>query len=76
MKIDEIHGGKNKYKFGIVMVVVISAAFLGLLTWGVVKKKPITGLSGVTMVNRPAPDFTLKTFDGPTISMRALKEIM
>jgi cytochrome c biogenesis protein CcmG/thiol:disulfide interchange protein DsbE len=28
-----------------------------------------TGLSGVTMVNRPAPDFSLTTFEGTTISM-------
>ena len=43
--------------------------FLGLLIWGMLNKEPITGLSGVTMVNRPAPDFSLTTFEGTTISM-------
>jgi len=73
MKIDEINERKNKHKFGVVIALVVSAAFLGLLAWGMIKKEPITGLSGVTMVNRPAPDFALKTFDGPTISLRALR---
>ena len=43
--------------------------FLGLLIWGMLNKEPITGLSGVTMVNRPAPDFSLTTFEGTTISL-------
>ena len=68
-----MNGNKKNRKFGIIIALVVSAAFLGLLAWGVVKKKPITGLSGVTMVNRPAPDFTLKTFEGTTISLRALR---
>ncbi len=73
MKIDEINEKKNKHKFGVVIALVVSAAFLGLLAWGVLNKKPITGLSGVTMVNRPAPDFTLETFEGTPISLRALR---
>ena len=73
MRIYEINERKNSHKFGVVVALVVSAAFLGLLAWGVLKKKPLTGLSGATLVNRPAPDFTLKTFDGPAISMRALR---
>ena len=47
--------------------------FLGLLVWGMLNKQPITGLSGVTMVNRTAPDFTLTTFKGTTISLQDLR---
>jgi cytochrome c biogenesis protein CcmG/thiol:disulfide interchange protein DsbE len=57
-------------KLGFVITVILSVGFLGLLAWGVLNKEPITGLSGITMVNRPAPDFTLTTFGGKTISLK------
>ncbi len=57
--------------FAIATMVFIG--FLGLLVWGMLNKEPITGLSGITMVNRPAPDFTLTTFKGNTISLAGLK---
>lgn len=57
--------------FAIAAMVFIG--FLGLLVWGMLNKEPITGLSGITMVNRPAPDFTLTTFKGNTISLAGLK---
>ena len=47
--------------------------FLGVLVWGMLNKQPITGLSGITMVNRPAPDFILTTFKGTTISLEDLR---
>jgi cytochrome c biogenesis protein CcmG/thiol:disulfide interchange protein DsbE len=50
--------------------VVLSVGFLGLLAWGILHKEPLTGLSGVTMVNRAAPDFTLTTLEGTTISLK------
>ena len=46
------------------------ACFLGLLVWGMLNRRPITGLSGVAMVNRPAPDFSLTTFEGTKISLK------
>ena len=49
------------------------ACFLGLLIWAMLNRQPITGLSGVTMVNRPAPDFTLTTFQGTKISLQSLR---
>ena len=52
---------------------IVFIGFIGLLVYGMLNKKPITGLSGITMVNRPAPDFTLATFEGSTISMETLK---
>jgi len=61
----------KKLVFAIAATVFIG--FLGLLVWGMLNKEPITGLSGITMVNRPAPDFTLTTFKGNTISLAGLK---
>lgn len=46
---------------------------MGFLVWGLLNKQPLTGLSGITMLNRPAPDFTLTTFEGTTISLEGLK---
>jgi len=54
------------------IVVIVSVGFLGFLVWGMLNKQPITGLSGITMVNRPAPDFTLTTFKGTTIPLAGL----
>jgi cytochrome c biogenesis protein CcmG/thiol:disulfide interchange protein DsbE len=60
-------------KSAIAIAALIVFGFLGLLVWGMLNKEPITGLSGVTMVNRPAPDFTLTTFKGTTISLEDLR---
>ena len=60
-------------KSAIAITVLVTAGFLGLLLWGMLNKEPITGLSGVTMVNRPAPDFSLTTFEGDTISLADLR---
>ncbi len=60
-------------KLVFVITAMVFIGFLGLLVWGMLNKEPITGLSGITMVNRPAPDFTLTTFTGDTISLAGLK---
>jgi len=60
-------------KLAFAATVIILIGFLGLLIWGVLNKEPITGLSGITMVNRTAPDFTLTTFKGDTVSLEGLK---
>jgi len=60
-------------KSAIAIVALIVIGFLGILVWGMLNKQPITGLSGVTMVNRPAPDFSLTTFKGATISLKDLR---
>ena len=56
-------------KWAIAITGIVFIGFGGLLVWGLLNKKPITGLSGITMVNRPAPDFTLTTFKGKTLSL-------
>ncbi len=63
---------KNFQKLATAIVVIVSVGFLGFLVWGLLNKQPLTGLSGITMVNRPAPDFTLTTFKGTTISLEGL----
>jgi cytochrome c biogenesis protein CcmG/thiol:disulfide interchange protein DsbE len=60
-------------KSAIAITVLVTASFLGLLLWGMLNREPITGLSGVTRVNRPAPDFSLTTFEGDTISLADLR---
>jgi cytochrome c biogenesis protein CcmG/thiol:disulfide interchange protein DsbE len=56
-------------KLAAVIVAIVFIGFFGVLVWGILNKQPLTGLSGITMVNRPAPDFTLTTFKGTTVSL-------
>ena len=60
-------------KSALVIAALVIVGFLGLLLWGMLNKQPITGLSGITMVNRAAPDFILTTFKGTTISLQDLR---
>jgi len=64
---------KYHKKLGFAIAVMVFIGFLGLLVWGMLNREPTTGLSGITMVNRPAPDFILTTFKGKTISLAGLK---
>jgi cytochrome c biogenesis protein CcmG/thiol:disulfide interchange protein DsbE len=61
----------RRLAFAIAGVVIV--AFVGLLGWSILNKEPITGLSGITMVNRLAPDFTITTFKGDKISLKDLR---
>ncbi len=60
-------------KSALAIAALVIVGFLGVLVWGMLNKQPITGLSGITMVNRPAPDFILTTFKGTTISLEDLR---
>ncbi len=60
-------------KSALAITALVIVSFLGLLVWGMLNKQPITGLSGITMVNRAAPDFSLTTFKGTTISLEDLR---
>lgn len=46
------------------LVVLALAALGGLLGWAVANNAPSTAGSGARRVGRPAPDFTITTFDG------------
>jgi cytochrome c biogenesis protein CcmG/thiol:disulfide interchange protein DsbE len=60
-------------KSALAIAVLMAFGFLALLVWGMLNKEPITGLSGIKMVNRPAPDFSLTSFKGTTISLQSLQ---
>jgi cytochrome c biogenesis protein CcmG/thiol:disulfide interchange protein DsbE len=47
-------------------------AFIALMAWALSNKSPITGLSGVTRVGQPAPDFTLRLFDLGEVTLSQL----
>ena len=57
----------------IAITAFVVIGFLGLLIWGMLNRQPITGLSGITMVKHPAPDFNLTTFEGKALSLADLK---
>jgi cytochrome c biogenesis protein CcmG/thiol:disulfide interchange protein DsbE len=61
-------------KFAFAIAAIVAFSFLGLLVWGMLNKQPITGLSGITMVNRSAPDFALTTFNGKILSLADLSD--
>jgi cytochrome c biogenesis protein CcmG/thiol:disulfide interchange protein DsbE len=61
----------RRLAFAIAGIVII--AFVVLLGWSILNKEPITGLSGITMVNRPAPNFTLTTFEGNKLSLEDMR---
>jgi cytochrome c biogenesis protein CcmG/thiol:disulfide interchange protein DsbE len=60
-------------KSALAVALLVAAGFLSLLVWGMMHKEPITGLSGVTTVDRPAPDFNLTTFEGAAISLNEMR---
>jgi cytochrome c biogenesis protein CcmG/thiol:disulfide interchange protein DsbE len=60
-------------KTALTIAALVVVGFLGLLGWGMLNKEPITGLSGVTMVKRAAPEFTLTTFKGDTVSLQDVR---
>ncbi len=45
----------------------------GGLVWMVLSQNSTSAQSGPAVAGRPAPDFTLKTFDGQSISLASLK---
>ena len=49
------------------LAVVAILAFLALLAWGTLNRSSVTGRSGITRVQKPAPDFELPRFDGGDI---------
>ena len=54
---------------GVVTVSLISVGVLSLLALGMLNKESVTGRSGITRLDKPAPDFTLKLFDGNELTL-------
>lgn len=54
---------------GIGVLTIAIAGFFVLLAVGLLNKSPLTGLSGITRVHKPAPDFTLPLLDGGELAL-------
>ena len=48
---------------------VIIAGIVGLLAWGLLNKSSVTGLSGITRVGQPAPDFSMELIRNGEITL-------
>ena len=54
---------------GAVAGVVLIAAFVGLLAWGLSNREVVTGRSGVTRVNKPAPPISMELLNGERLEV-------
>ena len=54
---------------GIGAIGLAIVGFLGLMAFGLLNKAPVTGRSGFTRVQKPAPDFTLPLLDGGALTL-------
>ena len=55
-----------------VAAAVVVVALIALMSWALSNRTSVTGLSGVTRVTKPAPDFTLDLMDGDQLLMSEL----
>lgn len=56
--------------FAVAAVAIVG--LVSLLAWGLATRQPVTGLSGLTLIDKPAPDFALATFDGQELVLSDL----
>lgn len=56
----------------IVGVAVGVVALVALMSWALSNRTSVTGLSGITRVDKPAPEFTLDLMDGGQVTMSQL----
>lgn len=52
---------------------LVFLALLGLLVFGMLNRKPLTGQSGQQMPGKAAPEFALRTFDGREVKLSGFK---
>ena len=52
-----------------VIAFVLVLSLIGLMAWGLHNKAPVTGMSGFTRVQHPAPDFILPLLDGGELTL-------
>lgn len=56
-----------------ISILIVGSLFIvglvGLLAWGLSNRSSITGLSGITRVDQPAPDFRLELLDEGVITL-------
>ena len=48
---------------------LVIIGFFALMAWGLSNKVPVTGLSGITRVQKPPPPFNLTLFDGGEVDL-------
>ena len=56
--------------FGLIALFIVSLVFI--LAWGLSIKQPTSSLSGHAVIDKPAPDFSLKTFEGEDLTLSEL----
>jgi cytochrome oxidase Cu insertion factor (SCO1/SenC/PrrC family) len=61
----------SKWKVWVIAVVLVLVT--GGLVWLVLAQSSTSAQSGPARAGRPAPDFTLKTFDGQSVTLASLK---
>jgi cytochrome c biogenesis protein CcmG/thiol:disulfide interchange protein DsbE len=52
---------------------LLIVGLIALMGWGISSKAPATALSGVTRVQKPAPDFVLPLLDGGELALSELR---
>ena len=52
---------------------LLVSGFVALMAWGLLNRAPVTGLSGVTRIQKPAPEFTLPLLGGGELSLSELR---
>jgi len=61
--------GASPKTIGIGAIGLAIVGFLGLMAFGLLNIEPVTGQSGFTRVQKPAPELTLTAFEGDEISL-------
>jgi cytochrome c biogenesis protein CcmG/thiol:disulfide interchange protein DsbE len=62
---------RNAFIVGVAVGVV---ALVALMSWALSNRTSVTGLSGITRVDKPAPEFTLDLMDGGQLTMSQLSD--
>ena len=69
MPLESARSGARIRVAGAVAGVVLIAALMGLLAWGLLNREAVTGRSGVTRVDKPAPPISMELLDGQRLEV-------
>ena len=58
--------------FGVASLAIVGFVFL--LAWALSNRTPVTGLSGITRLQKPAPEFTMPLLDGGEVTVSRSRE--
>jgi cytochrome c biogenesis protein CcmG/thiol:disulfide interchange protein DsbE len=62
-----VKAGLRAAIFGVTSLAIVG--LVGLMAWALSNKTPVTGLSGFTRLQKPAPEFTLPLLDGGEVTL-------